>query len=89
MPDHLIIPIKGTGTEVGDIVTMGPHKVEVIGREGIIYDPALGYQVYVSEGELDGIAEGTELLQKCLIIEFKCHNHEPSCEYQVLYRQLE
>lgn len=89
MPDHYIIPISGTGREIGDTVALGNNRLEVIGREGIIHDLALGHQVYVSEGELAGVADDTKVLSGCIIIAFKCGAHDPPCEYQVVYRKLE
>lgn len=89
MVDHLIIPIEGIGTEIGDTVLISQYKLEVIGREGTIHDPALGHQVFVSEGERTGIADGSKALNGCIVVAFICGNHDPPCRCQVVYRQLD
>ncbi|MFY9458100.1 MAG: hypothetical protein WAP23_04250 [Candidatus Spechtbacterales bacterium] len=89
MFDHHLIPISGTGIEIGDMVVISKYKVGVIGRQGIIYDPALGHQAYVSEGELAGIADANEVLTGCIVVAFTCGDHDPPCEYQVVYRKLD
>ena len=89
MPDAYIVPLIGAGKEVGDIVAIGSQKVEVIGREGIIHDTSLEYQVYVSEGELAGIADHDEVLSGCIVIAFTCGDHDPPCRHHVVYRQID
>lgn len=89
MSDHHLIPIQGTGIEVGDVVALAGSKLEVIGRQGTIHDNALGYQVYVSEGELAGIADSKEVLSGCIVLRYTCGDHDSPCKYDVVYRQLD